>query len=161
MTIARDTALEQQVIEAFNAVFKHLGDWSYEDLVAAFRAVHARFAPIVADDPEVALEIRRRTIEGIFSAAQEKHRPIEECEQILGELGTLGFSNLEAKFLELFAYGRHCLDAAAPQVGLRHLEPLLVELEAAASRAHAEPWCREYLALVRPLIDELRVAAGE
>lgn len=139
-----------EVMEALNEFFRHLGDWSYGELVSYLGSLEGRFSASLS--PEEQVELRRRVAEDTLLAAQVKGLPVEDCERLLGSVEALGWSNLYRKWSVLFALSRYCRDAGRGDVVRRLLQPMEAQLSAGLSGGEA--WCAEALAAMRARLDE-------
>lgn len=149
--MSADDESPDEVMEALNEFFRHLGDWSYGELVSYLGSLEARFSASLS--PEELVELRRRVAEDTLLAAQVKGLPVEECERQLQSVEALGWTNLYRKWSVLFALGRYCRDAARGDVARRLLQPMEAELLAGLSGGEA--WCAEALAALRARLYEI------
>lgn len=146
-----DDEAPDEVMDALNEFFRHLGDWSYDELVSYLNSLEPRFSASLP--PEERVELRRRVAEDTLMAAQVKGLPVEDCERLLQSVESLGWSNLYRKWSVLFAFSRYCRDAGRGDIVRRLLRPM--ENELAAGLSIGEAWCAGALAALRARLDEV------
>lgn len=148
-----DTAVEEQIILAFNAVWTNFGIWSFPELAAGFQAVERQFAGVL--DEKDHLEVQRRAAEGALSAARDTGQPVDHCRELLGRVEQLGWSTFYTKPSTLFPFVRYCLNQGRKDVGSYYLVPVIAELEQHYAQT-GEQQCVFWLDRLRPLLAELR-----
>lgn len=154
-----DPTIEEQVGQSINAVFLHLEEWSYEQLVEGFRAIEERFARLGNSEPEAFREVMRRVAEDFLLVAQEKEQPIDECERCLQHVLMLGWSDLYRAAEVLLAFGRYCIERGRSELARKYLEPVVKELELLSPLPAQEELHANLLASTRKSI-RATVAAG-
>jgi hypothetical protein len=124
-----DRAIEEQVGEAINEVFRRLADWPYEQLAEGFRAIRERFSWLAASDPAAFREVERRVAEDTLLVAEDTAQPIAECERLLERVLELGWTDRYRAPEVLLPFCRYCIDQGRPDIALRHLAPVATELQ--------------------------------
>ncbi|WP_428263402.1 hypothetical protein [Haliangium sp.] len=163
-----DAELETQVFEAYKAVQLDMAHGSpFDELLAGFENIGQRFIPIFEARGEAskAAAIRIGVAQNIMTAALTTARPVAECEEWLERCLELGFSDLSRKAIELIAFCGDCARRGSTQRVLRHLLPLMAELEAEHARTGDQIWgyylriCRRIHARVKRRIRSRQRAA--
>lgn len=147
-----DHAIEEQVGEAINEVFRRLDDWSYEQLAEGFRAIRERFGWLAASDPTAFLELERRVAEDTLLVAEDTEQPIAECERLLERVLELGWTDRYRAPEVLLPFCRYCIDQGRPDIAFRYLAPVATELQALPPASGAEELHASLLTAVRDLL---------
>lgn len=148
-----NSTVEEQIMEALNAVYIRFGEGSFSDLEAGFKAVNRQFTGVLEETDY--LEVKRRVAEGILLAAELTEQPVDRCRELLELVEQLGWSTFYAKANVLAAFGRYCLNHGRKDVGLHFLIPLIAELEQHYADTGDEQ-CVVRLNSVRPLLAQLQ-----
>ena len=129
--------MDEQLFQALRDIDLQMARLPFDELKAHYTAVGERMAPqfAAAGHPDLALDARRMVAENILCAALDA-RPADECEQLLGDVIALGFSNLHHRAQIIYmvcGYFSHDPDHEELAQGLRdrYLLPLHADLTSA------------------------------
>jgi hypothetical protein len=143
--MAEYTQEESEISIAFTqdfiAIWERAKETNFADLVAAYNALEEAYLPKMTNSPFLALHTKRVIAEQILSSAVDKKRSFEECQQLLNNVSTLGFTNLRHKstiFINLANYYR---DIAPNGKVIELLKPLKAELEQELARTNQDFYC--------------------
>ena len=127
------TELDQEFGAALNDVWRVVAQRRpYEELVAAFEAVEAKFVPRfeAADERWKTQETRRRVAEGLLGIAIDAGRPVDEYDRLFQRIRDLGFDDVRREVEVSLTYAHGCARQAAHDRLLRCLVPLVDRLAA-------------------------------
>lgn len=136
--IAEET--QNTIHDGFTSVYMRTADEPFETLAGELRALLIRHEGELQADPAAFLELRRRVAEATLTVAIGKKRPVAECERLLDEAASLGWSDLHRRAqVQAMFCGYGARRGSRGRV-LRYLQPLIADLEAEHARTGEAIW---------------------
>jgi hypothetical protein len=141
--------------DSYNLVFLEIAGFSYVDICQLLDTLEAFFTGIARSE-ETTRAIKRQAAEGRLIAAEIKNEPIDTCESLLLTIAGFGFRDLSSKAGVFTAFGAQCRDTGHKDVGLRHLLPLLSQIDEELNKENPDASLRRWRGTIQSVIDDLR-----
>lgn len=126
----------------------------YGNYVRRVRALERAYLARLENHPKMALEIRRRTAEGLLTAAHECGLSLSVCRRRLRALDELGYQDLRSKALFRLIFARIAISRGRPEIALQTLTALLPSLQSSVNRRKTHIG-KQNLQLTKSLIADL------
>lgn len=148
------SSIDQAIHEALEAADRLLARGEPFPVIAdAYQRVAGEYLSQLRD-PSRRDILRRRVADAMFVAALARDVPVDRCEALLRDCLAAGFDTLLARALAVYGFCGYCASAGHAQMALKHLLPLVDELEEEHLRTGAEP-LRRALEACRKLLERI------